>query len=472
VSDSVLASLLDRVARHIRRYVVLTEHQTTAVALWTVHTHTFQAAEVTPYLNIHSPEKESGKTLLLEVLRPLVAEAWLTGHVSPAVLVRKVDALTPTLLFDESDRTFGGDKESAETLIGVLNTGYQRGGAYSICVGKQHDWKDFSTYCPKAIAGLDGKLPDTVRSRSISIRMKRRAPGEEVERYRRREVLASAELILNNLVEWADHEPTIDHLREARPELPGELSDRAADVWEPPFAIADMAGGEWPGRARDAAKVLSGRGEPEEETIGVRLLADCQGIFRDEKWISTADLLSRLHDLEEAPWGDWSRGNPISARKLSDLLRPFGIKSGQVRDGEQRHRGYPRQRFEDAWARYLHTPIARDKRATRDNDGEIALEQANVTDVTAVTGYRGQGGGVTETAAEEVVCAPDVDAGASGHTSDPFPHLSDEDFAERSASPTRPPEGEAPDRCGCERPKVVTDDDEQRCFDCGQAVGA
>lgn len=394
--DTVLASLLDRLARHVRRYVVLTEHQTTAVALWTVHTHTFEAAEVTPYLNIHSPEKESGKTLLLEVQRPLVAEAWLTGHVSPAVLVRKVDALTPTLLFDESDRTFGGDKESAETLIGVLNTGYQRGGAYSVCVGKQHDWKDFSTYCPKAIAGLDGKLPDTVRSRSISIRMKRRAPGEDVERYRRREVLESAELIFNNLVEWADREPTIEQLAEARPKLPDELSDRAADVWEPLLAIADMAGAEWPNRALGAAKALSGSGEPDEETIGVQLLADCRKAFNDEDWLATHDLLKKLHGLEEAPWGDWFKGNPISARKLAVLLRPYGIKSGQVREGDQRHRGYPRKPFEDAWTRYLPSPENRDKRDKRDNSSSAPLDQANVTDVSGVTENRGWGDGVTE----------------------------------------------------------------------------
>jgi uncharacterized protein DUF3631 len=406
--SEVLASLLDRVALHVRRYVVLTEHQTTGVALWTVHTHTFQAAAVTPYLNVHSPEKESGKTLLLEILRPLVAEAWLTGHVSPAVLVRKVDALTPTLLFDESDRTFGGDKESAETLIGVLNTGYQRGGAYSICVGKQHDWKDFSTFCPKAIAGLDGKMPDTVRSRSVSIRMKRRAPGEEIERYRRREVLKRAELIFDNLAQWADHEPTIEQLAAARPALPDELSDRAADVWEPLLAIAGMAGGEWPSRALTAARALSGSAEPDEDTIGVRLLADCRAAFGDEDWVSTHDLLDHLHGLEEAPWGEWFKGNPISARKLAVLLRPYGIRSEQVREGDERYRGYPRKPFEDAWTRYIPAPPEnRDKRDNRDTDPVAALEQpdkrdsapleqAEVTDVPGVTGYTGREDGVTE----------------------------------------------------------------------------
>ena len=44
-------------------------------------------------------------------------------------------------------------------------------------------YKDFATFCPKAIAGI-GKLPDTIADRAIPITMKRRAPGETVERFR------------------------------------------------------------------------------------------------------------------------------------------------------------------------------------------------------------------------------------------------------------------------------------------------
>jgi len=46
-------------------------------------------------------------------------------------------------------------------------------------------------------------------------------------------------------------------LAAARPELPDELGDRAQDVWEPLLAIAELAGGDWPERARTAAVALS-----------------------------------------------------------------------------------------------------------------------------------------------------------------------------------------------------------------------
>ena len=83
--------------------MVLTNCQLTAVALWVVHTHAFQAAECTPYLSINSAEKQSGKTRLLEVLELLVARPWLTGRVTAAALIRKVARDTPTLLLDETD---------------------------------------------------------------------------------------------------------------------------------------------------------------------------------------------------------------------------------------------------------------------------------------------------------------------------------------------------------------------------------
>jgi len=37
----------------------------------------------------------------------------------------------------------------------------------------------------------------------------------------------------------------------------GGLNDRAGDIWEPLLALADLAGGDWPGKARQAAVALN-----------------------------------------------------------------------------------------------------------------------------------------------------------------------------------------------------------------------
>jgi hypothetical protein len=60
----------------------------------------------------------------------------LPAKVNAAVVVRKIGAEAPTLLLDESDAAFGGDKEYAEALRGVPNAGHERNGKASCCVGQ------------------------------------------------------------------------------------------------------------------------------------------------------------------------------------------------------------------------------------------------------------------------------------------------------------------------------------------------
>jgi Protein of unknown function (DUF3631) len=348
-----IGEVLDELAAFVRRFVVMSPAQADAIALWIAHTHCFDAAEQTPYLAISSAEKRSGKTRLLEVLELLVARPWLTGRVTAAVLARKVDAERPTLLLDESDAAFKGEKEYAEALRGLLNTGHRRGGKSTVCVGQgaEISYKDFSTFCAKAIAGI-GKLPDTVADRSLPIRLERRAPYERAERFRRRDVEAEVEPLRDALAKLGDIGMIVE-LEVARPDLPAELDDRAQDAAEPLLAIADRAGDEWPARARRALVELHGGREIDDESVGVRLLADIQNVFGDRDRLASSDLLGGLHGLDEAPWGDWY-GKPLSARALAKMLKPYGVHSRTVRfDDDSTAKGFLSEQFEGAWSRYI-----------------------------------------------------------------------------------------------------------------------
>ena len=220
-----LAGLLEEVARYIRRYVVLSDPQAVACTLWVAHCHAFAAAEATPYLHVTSAVKQCGKTRLLEVLEPLVPAPWLTGRVSAAVLTRKVDGETPTLLLDESDAAFSHRGEYAEALRSLLNSGYRRSGRSSLCVGQGAGltYRDFATYCPKALAGI-GALPDTVTDRSIQIALKRRAPHEPVARFRLRHAPRVGASLRAQLDAWRGR--AVEGLRDAEPALPPALGDR------------------------------------------------------------------------------------------------------------------------------------------------------------------------------------------------------------------------------------------------------
>jgi hypothetical protein len=50
---------------------------------------------------------------------------------------------------------------------------------------------------------------------------------------------------------------------------------------------------------------------------------------------------------------DDGSGKPLSAGKLASQLHPFGVAPHNVRIGETVKKGYEREDFADAWARYL-----------------------------------------------------------------------------------------------------------------------
>ncbi|MCZ7528845.1 MAG: DUF3631 domain-containing protein [Acidimicrobiia bacterium] len=347
------AGLLDDVAAFLARFVAFDgDAQRDATALWTVHAHAVDAAETTPRLAIQSAEKQSGKTRLLEVLDLVVPAALPVANISPAAMFRVVADGPVTLLVDEVDAIFGPKANgNYEDLRALLNAGYRRGATVARVVGegKKMEVRRFPVYAPVALAGI-GTLPDTIQDRSIVITLRRRAPGEPIAKLRRRLVLGEATDLRDRIAGWvADR---LDILADAYPSTPDELSDRAADCWEPLVAIADEAGGDWPERARHAARALSTGGD-DELSLGVRLLGDIRAIYADAGTdrLSSADLVERLHAIEESPWGDW-----FDARRLAAKLRPFGARPRQHRFGEKTLKGYLVDDFVDAWARYLPTP--------------------------------------------------------------------------------------------------------------------
>jgi Protein of unknown function (DUF3631)/Bifunctional DNA primase/polymerase, N-terminal len=362
---SELAAVLDAVEVFIRRFVVVSTTQTIAGTLWIAHTHALEAFDTTPYLALTSAEKRSGKSRLLEVLELLVREPLQSVNMSDAVLFRVIADRQPTLLLDEADTIFGGKTREREEFRGMLNAGWRRGAyAYRMGGSNNRTLEGFPVYCPKAFAGIGSYLPDTLADRSITVRLERRTREEVVERFRRREAVPKAETLRDALA--AAVEPLTDELRAARPRLPDELDDRAEDYWEPLLAIADLAGGGWPERARSAAVELSSGAEREDDSLSLRLLTDVRTVFSEKGAASlkTSALIDELGKIEESPWGDWY-GKPISAQSLSKLLRPYRIKTMPVWVDEKTVRGYKREQFVEAWNRYLPVVGVRGVRSVR-----------------------------------------------------------------------------------------------------------
>ena len=129
-----------------------------------------------------------GKSRALEVTELLVPNPMTAVNVTPAYLFRKVGAEEgATILFDEIDTVFGPKAKENEEIRGLLNAGHRKGAVAGRCVarGQTVMTEEISAYAAVAMAGL-GWLPDTIMTRSVLIRMRRRNQGESVEPFRRR----------------------------------------------------------------------------------------------------------------------------------------------------------------------------------------------------------------------------------------------------------------------------------------------
>jgi hypothetical protein len=348
------AQVLDEVEGFLQRFIAHpSEDARIAHTLWIVHTHLMDSWESTPRLALLSPEPGSGKTRALEITELLVPYPVEAVNVTPAYLFRKVGSPGGvTILFDEIDTVFGPKAKDNEEIRGLLNAGHRRGAVAGRCVvrGKLVETEEIPAYSAVALAGI-GWLPDTILSRAVIIRMRRRAPGERVQAYRRRVHSAEGEALKGQIAEWAAS--IAETVRNAWPEMPQGIEDRDADVWEPLLAVADSAGGDWPARARRCAVALVAASKEGAPSLGIRLLADLKTIFEEEDHLPTEAILERLYRLDEAPWGEIQNGKGLNARGLATRLRQYEIKSATIRIGERTPKGYRRADFEDAWNRYL-----------------------------------------------------------------------------------------------------------------------
>ena len=391
VADEVTTSkLLDEVLAFLRRFLILpAEHFYVAMALFVLHTHVISVADSSPRLVLKSPEKESGKTRALEVLDLLVLAPLSVMSTTTAAIFRLLKEEQATVMLDEADAIFSSKAGSYEDLRALLNASYRRGATVARVVGEGTKMRTvrFPVFSATVLAAI-GDLPDTIESRAIIVPMRRRAPNEVVEPFRQRRIAEDAKPLRARLIEWSL--AAVVALETADPAMPPQLEDRAADIWEPLLAIADLAGEDWAKRGRDAAiHVVKGR-VAEDASTGVRLLADIKVVMGDHDRISSAALCAALNALTESGWGGWSDGKGINQRDLAKRLKGYGIGSKVLRlPDDSTPRGYMRADLADAFARYLRVPptggATSATSATR-----IRSDVADVADVALSRGDRGE----------------------------------------------------------------------------------
>ncbi len=369
-SVASIGGILDDVVAFLRMYMHFPSAESAhAVALFAAYTHILEAFDISPYLFIRSPERRCGKSTLLELITMLVGHPKASAGMTAAAMFRSnsdAEAAHHTLIVDELDAVFGKTaSESSEAIRAVLNAGNRRSGTFSRVNRASGKVENFDAYGPKVLAGIGtGYIPETVTDRSISISLTR-ATGDEqaaLKRARFRFMTPRGEELHDLLASWG---PTAQGEAERMVESAaiGDitlLSARMMDAWEPLLIVAALAGGEWLERAHNSAIALSRDGENNiSNSLNRRALVDCFRVFHEDD--TTHDhlpgscIVTRLRALEDAPW----EGRGLDASSLAFLLHEYGVKV----PGDRRRfpafgylnpvAYYSRERFLDAWDRYM-----------------------------------------------------------------------------------------------------------------------
>jgi hypothetical protein len=398
------AQLLHELHAAFGKYVVFPSAEAhDAAVLWCAATHGQPAWEHAPRLTLTSPEKRCGKSRLMDVAEAVCYEPLVTVNASTAAVVRSITDDPPTLMVDEADTIFGTKKaaENHEDVRGIINAGHQRNRPYVRWDITSRSRELCPTFAMVMLAAIGG-LPDTIMDRAIDIRMRRRSPGEKVAPFRTRRDAPPLRSLRDRVGEWV--RSNISQLQQAVPVLP--IEDRAADTWEPLFAIADLAGGDWPQRANRACLALTGT-DPDDAADGTRLLADLKTIWgEDEAHLFSTTIIERLHKIEEAPWSEWGwERKPITQRGLADLLRPYRVKPKTVRIGGDTAKGYARADLTDPWTRYVTDVTASqddekgDPTSGKACDGSVT-EDASETDTASDKDKQADCDGVSDVTAQ------------------------------------------------------------------------
>jgi hypothetical protein len=393
--------LLRALDSFIRRFVILgSDAAYPALSLFVLHTWAFDAAHATPYVVLESPEKRSGKSRLLDVLKLVCRNAIKAGSISAAGIYQSVCTGHPTMLIDEADAIFGRSGDWNESLRGVLNAGNLPGSPV-IRGGKDGSPISYDIFGPKVMAGIaTGKLPDTIRDRAIVVPMDRKLKAEYVERFVHHRLEDEIVTLRRQLEEWGKRQE--DALLCYDPEPFEKVNDRLEEAWEPLLAIADLAGGEYPEKARRAAVELAAGDGDQDQGVSHTLLLALRDLFRNEEKLRSASIVRALNLDQSLPFSEWNGGKGISPIELANLLKRYRIRPRDIRLGEKIVKGYRREQFKRSWERYGNDPAATGATSQRSSgvSGELSRRQADERRAPLIAGNADESTHVADVAAK------------------------------------------------------------------------
>jgi hypothetical protein len=311
------AALLNRVSGVFSEYIHFADQSLLVLLpLWTLGTYVYSMFTHFGYLHLYSDQKRSGKTQTLVILQHLVFDATVPLNAPTPPSMRDEAARGGTVLFDTLERW--KSKDSYGAAMEMLDGGFRNGGTVSKKVQSEDgNWRTayYPIYAPYALAGISrDSLSDTAIDRSFPIEMQRKPTRVRRRRYHFRRCEADCAPIREDCYVWAlQHAAQLWAVYES--EALDEqmyrigLTDRAADIWRPLFAIASLA--NW-----DAEKMS------ELEKWAQKTGGDPEIAADFEHWQIAATIANHVTD-------NFGGNAALMTTQVVELLRPHGIVVGE-----------------------------------------------------------------------------------------------------------------------------------------------
>jgi putative DNA primase/helicase len=299
-------------------------------------------------LAIQGADIDAAKTNMSKAHALLTPRSRMIVKPTGPALYRLIDHARPTLYIDNADKLLARDRD----LAYIVNSSWTRGILIPRTMSRGQVY-EFDPFSFKILNGVDilPHLDPATRSRCIVTEMLPKLAGEEVIDFKHTESDERFAVLRRKAARWfADN---MAALQAATPVMPAGFNNRLAKNYELLFAIADLAGGDWPKRARAAAIKLSR--EYNAPSMGRRLLAIFYALFSRYGPLLTSEQVERALPSYGDEWANYrNQGRPISKWQIAELLRPFKIAPGVIHPrGHRADRGYDVAWFEVAFRHYL-----------------------------------------------------------------------------------------------------------------------
>jgi len=374
------AMILNDSVKFSKTIVYMTDEMHDAAALAAMVTHTPDSFTTLPRYAVISFEPLSGKSTLVNYFTLVVNNPWDPDPTSFALRAKFTERERPTPIFEEIHEYYGpgGNKTGNKDLNKILKQGYQKNASLSRSVNGVAE--DVSCFCVAILAGIRNAVPNEIYTRCIPWKMQRVGPGVKLRDSLDDDVQAIGVIHGQRMHQWAkinaaDIKQAFRNLRAVHP----KLYSRLKQIWGPLFAVAQIAGEDWPERCLRAFKAMA------LDTSDMPVLSGDQMVIRDaaayfaetgEPKAFAATLRQHLDDQHEPLYDKLSdRG---MALLMTDALGP----SQSMTIGNGRAKGYHAGPVLAAWERLeaqLEPTVEEDP---EEDEFDSFFEVTEVTEVT------------------------------------------------------------------------------------------